>query len=80
MNTRVQRWGNSLAVRIPKAFVEEAGLQPNDEVEITVHDGQIVLTPRKTQTFSLDKLLNGITPENRHDEWDTGPTTGDEVW
>ncbi len=52
MNTHVQRWGNSLAVRIPKAFAEEAGLQANDEIEITVRDGQIVLT------------LSGINPSN----------------
>ncbi len=80
MNTHVQRWGNSLAVRIPKAFADEAGLQPNDEVEITVRDGQITLTPLKSRTYSLEDLVAGITSDNRHDEWDTGPTAGNEVW
>jgi antitoxin MazE len=80
MNTHVQRWGNSLAVRIPKAFAEEAGLQANDEIEITVRDGQIVLTPRKAKTYSLDNLLAGVTDENRPGEWDMGPAVGNEVW
>jgi antitoxin MazE len=80
MNTHVQRWGNSLAIRIPKAFAEETGLQPNDEVEITVRDGQIVVTPRKTKTYTLEELAEKITEENRHDEWDMGPAVGKEVW
>ncbi|HLY24952.1 MAG TPA: AbrB/MazE/SpoVT family DNA-binding domain-containing protein [Aggregatilineales bacterium] len=80
MNTHVQRWGNSLAVRIPKAFADEAGLHANDEIEITVQDGQIVLKPRKAQEYSLDELLAGITPENRPGEWDMGPAVGKESW
>jgi len=80
MNTHVQRWGNSLAVRIPKAFIDETGLEANDEVEIIVQDGQIILTPVKVKTYSLDDLLTGITPENRHDEWDLGSSVGNEVW
>jgi len=80
MNSHVQRWGNSLAVRIPKIFADETGLVLNDEVEITVQDGRIILTPLKAKTYSLDELLTGITPENRHDEWDMGPAAGNEAW
>ena len=74
MNSHVQRWGNSLAVRIPKVFADETGLSPNDEVEITVQDGRIVLTPLKAKMYLLDELLAGITPENHHDEWDIAKT------
>ncbi len=80
MNTHVQRWGNSLAIRIPKAFAEETGLQPDDEVEITVREGQIILTPMKVKAYALEELLAGITPENRPGEWDMGPAVGREVW
>ncbi len=80
MKTHIQRWGNSLAIRIPKAFTEEAGLQPNDEVEITLREGQIVLTPKKAKTYTLEELLKGVTPENRPDEWDMGPAAGREAW
>jgi len=80
MNSRVQRWGNSLAIRIPKAFAEETGLQPNDEVEISVQEGQIVVTPVQRYSYSLDNLLAGVTADNRPDEWDMGSTAGNEVW
>ena len=81
MNTHVQRWGNSLAIRIPKAFAEETGLAPNDEVEIRVQDGQIILTPTRSQSYSLEALLAGITDDNRHNKWDDmGPAVGNESW
>lgn len=80
MSAHIQRWGNSLAVRIPKAFAEEVGLQPNDEIEIALRDGEIVLTPKKAKAYSLDELLEGVTSENRPDEWDMGAAFGKEVW
>jgi antitoxin MazE len=80
MNAYVRRWGNSLAVRIPKTFADEMGLAANDKLEISVQDGQIILKPLKAKTYSLAELLAGITPENRHNEWDTGSPVGYEVW
>ncbi len=80
MNTHIQRWGNSLAIRIPKAFAEEMSLHPNDEVELILRDGQIILTPKPAKTYSLDDLLEQVTPENQPNEWDTGPAVGHEVW
>ncbi len=80
MKTHVQRWGNSLAVRIPKAFAEEARLEANDEIEITLHDGQIVLIAQKATEYSLDALLDDVTPDNRPGEWNMGPAAGNEVW
>ncbi len=80
MNMRVRRWGNCLAIRIPKAFAEEIGLQANDEVEITLRDGQIVVIARKTRSYSLEQLLETITAENRPSEWDMGSAAGNEAW
>ena len=80
MNTRVRRWGDSLAIRIPKTFAEEVGLQANDEVEITLCDGQIVVIARKTRSCSLEQLLEAITAENRPSEWDMGSAAGNEGW
>src|SRR5215510_11713878 len=80
MNTNIRRWGNSLAIRIPKAFAEETGLQPDDEVEITVQNGQIILTPVKHKRYSLDELLADMPSDSEHSEWDMGPDVGDEVW
>jgi antitoxin MazE len=80
MKTRVQRWGNSLAVRIPKAFALESGLQASSEVELTIHDGQIILTPIERPSYTLAELLEGVSDDNLHGEWDTGPSVGDEAW
>ncbi len=78
MKTRVQKWGNSLALRIPKSFAEEAGLRPNATVELSLVDGALVVQP--IAPLTLDELLRGVTDENLPGEWDTGPATGKEVW
>lgn len=76
----VQIRGSSFAISIPKAFADEMGLKLNDEVEISLSDGQIIVTPKYAATYSFHELLKGVTPENRPDEWDMGPAFGDEVW
>ncbi len=80
MRTRVQRWGNSLALRIPKSFASETALDNGSEVELTLEEGRLVITPLAESPFSLDELLAGITPENLHGETDTGPGVGAETW
>ena len=80
MRTRVQRWGNSLAVRIPKSFAAELQLDHDSEVDLTLLDGQLAVMPVTKPTFTLDALLDGITAANLHQEIDTGAATGQEVW
>jgi len=80
MRGRIQKWGNSLALRIPKAFAEETGLDENSPVEIRVSDGQIIIVRVETPQYDLDALLSQITPENIHGELDTGSPRGNEVW
>jgi len=79
MRTKVQKWGNSLAVRLPKAITEKAGLALEDEVDVDVEDtGKVVLLPRVRKTYRLEELLAGITPSNLHDEMDFGGPQGRE--
>jgi len=79
MRTKVQKWGNSLAVRLPKAITEKAGLGIEDEVDVDVEDtGKVVLLPCVRKTYRLDELLAGITPANLHDEVDVGVPHGRE--
>ncbi|OGO36755.1 MAG: multidrug transporter MatE [Chloroflexi bacterium RBG_16_57_11] len=80
MLTKVQKWGNSLALRIPKAFALDAGLEDDSAVEISLVDGQIIVKPVAAPGWSLDKLLSGVTSENIHHEIDTGEAVGKEVW
>jgi antitoxin MazE len=72
MKTRVQKWGNSLALRIPKSFAEEAGLQVDSAVELSVVEGKLVVQSIAQRPLALRELLEGITDENLPGEWDTG--------
>ena len=80
MKTRVQKWGNSLALRIPKSFAVEAGLHANAAVELSLVKGALVVQLVVPPPLTLDELLHGITDDNRPGEWDTGPAVGKEVW
>ena len=80
MLAKVQKWGNSLAVRIPRAFASEAQLENDSLVEITLVDGQIVVTPVVAVGWTLEGLLEEITPANLHGEVDTGIAAGNEAW
>jgi antitoxin MazE len=80
MKTRVQKWGNSLALRIPKPFAAEIGLDRNSPVEISVLDGQLVVAPVVEPGQALDELLAQITADNLHGEVDTGPAVEKEAW
>jgi len=80
MATKIQKWGNSLGVRIPKAIAELLGVSAGSAVELTVRDGVLLLTPAPVDRPSLDDLLAGMTRANRHDAIDTGPSTGREAW
>ena len=80
MRTKVRRWGNSLAVRIPKAYADDSGIEENSPIEVSLSDGDLVLSPARTRSFSLRRLLAAVTEENLHHEVETGPAVGNEVW
>lgn len=79
MLTRVQKWGNSIALRIPKAFAEEMQMTADTAVEIRLEEGRLVVTTVGAPQFSLDQLLAAITPENVHGAVDWGEPVGKEV-
>jgi len=80
MKTRVQKWGNSLALRIPKSFAAEVGIDPNSSVEMSLRDGKLIVVPSDKPKFTLRQLLAQVTEENLHHEVDTGPAVGGEAW
>jgi antitoxin MazE len=80
MKTRVQKWGHSLALRIPKSFAIEVGLEQDAEVDVALVEGKLIVTPLFTPAFTLEQLLAGITDDNRHAELNTGPAIGHEAW
>jgi antitoxin MazE len=80
MKTHVQKWGNSLALRIPKSFASEVGLKSDSPVEVSAEDGKLVIVPVAKPQLTLKQLLSKVTPENIHHEVETGPAIGNEAW
>lgn len=80
MLTKIQKWGNSLALRIPKAFAVDAQLDNDSLVEISLVEGQIVIKPVARTNWTLEELLEGVNENNLHNEIDTGSPVGNEVW
>lgn len=82
MKTKAQKWGNSLAVRVPRDVVQQAGIHPDDPLEVEVLEGKIVLTPAKSAParYDLGALVKKIRPRSRYREEDFGGPAGHEVW
>jgi antitoxin MazE len=80
MKAKVQKWGNSLGIRIPKALAQEVEVDCDSEVTMTSQDGKIIISPRRQKSFSLRQLLSRVTEANLHDEIATGDPMGKETW
>jgi antitoxin MazE len=80
MKTHVQKWGNSLALRIPKSFASEVGLKSESPVDVSLANGKLVISPISKPELTLRQLLTKVTPENIHHEVQTGPATWNEAW
>ena len=80
MRLSVQKWGNSLALRIPKSFAAESRIAPGSLVEVSVVKGRLVVTPVRKAEYTLAQLLAGVTKENLHREVDSGASVGRESW
>lgn len=78
--TKVQKWGNSLAVRIPSKVAEEVEIYQGTELEVSKGGEDEIILKRKKKKPSLDELLDKVTPDNRHDEIDFGRSKGKEIW
>jgi antitoxin MazE len=78
MKVRIEKWGDSLVVRIPKRIATRAGLEANHECDLLVDGGTIIIARRKR--YTLRSLLAGVTAQNRHGETQTGPAVAKEAW
>ncbi|MDP8208134.1 MAG: AbrB/MazE/SpoVT family DNA-binding domain-containing protein [Candidatus Electryonea clarkiae] len=79
MQTKIMKWGNSLAIRIPKVFAKEVSLDEKAEVDISISDGNLIIKPSSAR-YQLRDLIGKITPENIHNETEWGNSTGKEIW
>ncbi len=77
--TKIAKWGNSLGLRLPQSVAIEAQVDEGDTVDVSVKNGAIVIRPSRP-TYSLERLVAKITPQNRHNESEWGQAVGDEAW
>ena len=80
LRRKVRKWGNSLAIRIPKVLATELGVEQDSDVEISVADGDLLVSPTDATPYTLEGLMAGVTQDNRQAEVTTGPAVGDEAW
>ena len=80
MKVQIQKWGNSLALRIPKSFAVQSKVEQGSTVEVSLEKGKIVVTPIAVPEYTLEGLLTKVTKKNLHGETDTGAAAGKEAW
>ena len=80
MQTKIQKWGNSLGLRIPKSFAAEAHVREGSPVDLSVEGGKLLVRPLRNRTYSLRALVRKISIQNLHGEVPTGEAMGREIW
>ena len=80
MKATIQKWGNSLALRIPKSFAAHSRIEQGSVVDLSLDNGRMIVEPTQEQEFSLEDLLAQVTRKNLHSEVDFGVPVGKEVW
>jgi antitoxin MazE len=80
MHVRVRKWGNSLAVRIPKPLAEDAEVKEGTVLNLAVFEGKVVAVPVQKKKLSLKQLLAKVNKKNLHEEIDFGSPVGREAW
>ncbi len=80
MLTKIQKWGNSLGLRIPKSFADETQVRAGSTVDISLDNGQLTIRPVRSPSYRLEELLSGVTRDNLHEEVATGDAVGREAW
>ncbi len=80
MITKIRKWGNSLGVRIPKPLATDVRMEDGCSVDLSIENGRLIIVPIAKDGQDLDELLDQITPQNLHGEFETGKPVGGEVW
>ncbi|MBI3455737.1 MAG: AbrB/MazE/SpoVT family DNA-binding domain-containing protein [Candidatus Rokubacteria bacterium] len=80
MQTKIQKWGNSLGLRIPRSFAAEAQVGEGSTVDLSVENGSLMVRPLRTRKYALGALLKHVKRGNLHGEVGTGEAAGREAW
>jgi antitoxin MazE len=79
MRVAVQKWGNSLALRIPKSFAIDSKIANGSSVDLSLVEGKIIVSPATSKQYALKELLAGVSKKNIHQEVNMGEASGKEV-
>lgn len=80
MQTKIQKWGNSLGLRIPRSFAAEAQVEEGSTVDLAVENGSLLVRPLRARKYALSELLKRVKRRNLHGEVPTGEPAGREAW
>jgi antitoxin MazE len=80
MHTKIQKWGNSLGLRIPRSFAAEAQVEEGTTVDLSVENGRLLVRPLRVRRYSVNALLRHVNRRNLHGEIPTGRVVGREAW
>jgi antitoxin MazE len=80
MQTKIQKWGNSLGLRIPRSFAAEAQVEAGAAVDLSVENGRLLVRPLRVRKYSLNALVRKVSGRNLHREMSTGRAVGREAW
>ncbi len=80
MRVKIKKWGNSLALRIPKAFADQSKIYENEFVDISLENNRIFIEPLELRDYSLKEMSSAINKLNVHKEMDFGKIEGKELW
>ncbi len=80
MQTKIQKWGNSLGLRIPRSFAADAEVEAGSTVDISVENGSLMIRAVRRRKYVLSELLKEVTADNLHEEVTTGEPVGREAW
>jgi antitoxin MazE len=80
MQTKIQKWGNSLGLRIPRSLAAEAQVAEGATVDLSIEDGRLLVRPLRVRKYSLNALLRKVSRRTLHGEVSTGKAVGREAW
>ncbi|HAH97460.1 MAG TPA: AbrB/MazE/SpoVT family DNA-binding domain-containing protein [Firmicutes bacterium] len=80
MRAKIQKWGNSMALRIPKSFADQVSIRLGSSVDLSIQGGKIVIEPLKTEEYDLKVMVEAINELNLHSEYLIDKPKGKEIW
>ncbi|HEY5533356.1 MAG TPA: AbrB/MazE/SpoVT family DNA-binding domain-containing protein [Ignavibacteria bacterium] len=79
MTTKIQKWGNSLAIRIPKSFAVAVKIKEGSDVNLKIEENKLVIYKKKNRNLKLEEFLSKVSDKNIHKEFSYGKPRGKEL-